>query len=70
MAVPFVQGQLRNETISVTIKTECAHCQQPIHIIVDSEAGYELHAGEAQPLVFEPHINWETFTEPNIIHAY
>ena len=70
MAVPFVQGQLRNEKISAKIKTECAHCQQPIHMTVDSESNYELHANDAQPLVFGPHINWETFAEPNIIHAY
>jgi hypothetical protein len=70
MAVPFVQGQLRNERVSVTIETECAHCQQPIHMTVDSVSGCELHTGGAQPLVFEPKIDWDTFIEPNIIHAY
>jgi hypothetical protein len=24
----------------------------------------------AEPLVFMPEVNWQTFTEPNIIHAY
>jgi hypothetical protein len=36
---------------------------------VDSELRYSVEE-DAEPLVFEPHINWETFTEPNIIHAY
>ena len=24
----------------------------------------------ANPLVFIPHVDWETFTEPNIIHRF
>jgi hypothetical protein len=40
-----------------------------MRILVDSELGYHVN-DEAEPLVFEPHINWETFAEPNIIHAY
>jgi hypothetical protein len=31
---------------------------------------YQVHSQGAEPLVFEPHIQWETFTEPTIIHAY
>jgi hypothetical protein len=41
-----------------------------MRILVDSELGYHVNDEEAAPLVFEPHINWETFAEPNIIHAY
>jgi hypothetical protein len=67
--VPFVQGRLRNKLLSVAVRTECAHCAQPLHITVDSELRYSVEE-DAEPLVFEPHINWETFTEPNIIHAY
>ena len=70
MAAPFVQGRLRKEHLSVSIRTECAHCAQPMHITLDSELRYSVNEEGAEPLVFEPHINWETFTEPNIIHAY
>jgi hypothetical protein len=41
-----------------------------MHITLDSELRYSVNEKGAEPLVFEPHINWETFTEPNIIHAY
>jgi hypothetical protein len=65
-----VQGRLRNERLSVAIETECAHCAQPMHITLDSEMHYRVEEAGAAPLVFEPHIDWETFVEPNIIHAY
>jgi hypothetical protein len=39
-------------------------------ITVDSEMRYHVHDPEADPLVFMPDIDWQSFTEPNIIHAY
>jgi hypothetical protein len=65
-----VQGRLRQEALSVVIRTVCGHCAQPLQIVVDSELRYRVNEPDAQPLVFEPHINWETFTEPNIIYTY
>ncbi len=70
MAVPFVQGQLRNEPLSVAVETECAHCGQPLHLTVDSQMGHQVSETGAEPLVFQPQIDWSTFTEPNIIDAY
>jgi hypothetical protein len=70
MATPFVQGRLRQESLVIEIRTTCAHCAWPIHIVVDSDLRYHIQTAEAMPLIFEPHINWETFAEPNIIHAY
>jgi hypothetical protein len=37
---------------------------------VDSELKHQTRQGGAKPLVFSPQIDWNTFTEPNIIHAY
>jgi hypothetical protein len=70
VATSFVQGRLRHEELSVRISTECAHCQQPLHIEVDSGMGYDVQEASAEPLVFEPQVDWATFEEPNIIHAY
>ncbi len=70
MATPFVQGRLRGEPLTVEIQTTCAHCGQPIQLAVDSNMQYWVKTAEAQPLIFEPDLNWATFTEPNIIHAY
>jgi hypothetical protein len=65
-----VQGRLRNWFLTVTVETACAHCGRPMHIDIDSDLEYRVREKDAQPLMFEPHVDWETFAEPNIIHAY
>jgi len=37
---------------------------------VGSDLKHQITDGSAGPLLFEPAIDWATFTEPNIIHAY
>jgi len=54
----------------VSIETECAHCGQPLHISLDSGLKYRVEEKDARPLVFEPRLDWETFTKPNIIDDY
>jgi hypothetical protein len=70
MAAPFVQGRLRRERLSVKIETECGHCAIPMSITVDSDLNSQVNSEGAVPLVFEPEVNWDGFTEPNIINAY
>lgn len=70
MATPFVQGRLRNQILRVDIRSKCEHCDEPIHFNLDSQMRYVIHTAGAEPLVFQPHINWDEFSEPNIIHAY
>jgi len=41
-----------------------------MHIEVDSEMRYRVQEEATEPLVFCPQIDWKTFAEPNIIHAY
>jgi hypothetical protein len=41
-----------------------------MHIEIDSAMQYRVAEEGAEPLVFLPHINWATFSEPNIIEAY
>jgi len=65
-----VQGRLRKEDLSVTVETECAHCARPMRIQIDNKLRHHAHDEGAEPLVFTPNIDWATFTEPNIIHAY
>ena len=65
-----MQGRLREEYLSVDVSTECAHCGRLMHIEIDSELRFRVGEEGAEPLLFEPHINWLTFEEPNIIHAY
>ena len=70
MATPFVQGRLRQEPISVAITTQCVHCGQPLHVTIDSDLRYQVDELDAEPLVFEPLIDWAAFTEPTIIDAF
>jgi hypothetical protein len=70
MAAPFVQGQLKQEYLSVLIETKCVHCQQTLHIDLDSDMKFSVREREANPLVFMPDVDWNTFAEPNITRAY
>lgn len=65
-----MQGRLLEQDLSVTIDTACAHCGRSLRLTVDSDLGYEIHSDGAQPLVFEPHVDWSTITAPNIIGFY
>ena len=39
-------------------------------ITIDSDMKFSVCEDEAEPLVFMPQVDWETFAEPNIIDAY
>jgi hypothetical protein len=67
--MPFVQGHLRNESLAVTIRTECAHCSRSIRIEVDSQLNYRVLEGE-QPLIFLPLVDFEKLKDPSIIDAF
>jgi hypothetical protein len=62
-----VQGRLRKEPLSITIDTVCAHCDHPIKIKLNSAMKYQVDPEGANPLVFHPLIDWESFSKPNII---
>ena len=70
MATPFVQGHLQNAYRAAVIKTACAHCGRPLPIPLDSTMRYRVDEPGAQPLVFEPDVDFKTLADPNIIHAY
>ena len=59
-----------NEPVSVEIGTRCSHCEQEMHFMIDSAMGVSVRETQARPLVFMPDVDWDHFTEPNIIHAY
>ena len=67
--MPFVQGHLRNESLSVTFDTECAHCAQPIQLEVNSEMRCRVLEG-AELLVFVPLVDFEKLEDPSIIDAF
>jgi hypothetical protein len=65
-----VQGRLRNENLSVKIESECAHCGKKLHLTLDSELMWSHEEVDANPLVFEPDVDWSHFKGVNIIHDY
>jgi hypothetical protein len=65
-----VQGRIRDQALSVDVESECAHCARPLHFTVDRELRFRLRDEPAEPLVFSPQVNWATFEEPNITHAF
>jgi len=67
--MPFVQGHLRNESISITIETECAHCSRPIQLELDSESNFRVVKG-SDPLVFVPLVDFEEIEDPSIIDTF
>ncbi len=68
--MPFVQGQLRYESLAVAFRTECGHCSRPMRIEVDSELKYRVVENEADPLVFVPHVNFAKLKAANIIDDF
>ena len=68
-----MQGRLRNERLAVEIDTECGCCGRELrlHSVWNGDSlEHEVRSEGADPLVFEPQIDWAEFSEPNIIHAY
>jgi hypothetical protein len=70
MATPFVQGQLRKEHLDFSIETECACCNKPIHIQIDSQLDFRVQEVDADPLIFVPVVNFNTLEDPSIIDAF
>lgn len=65
-----MQGRLRKETVSAEIETRCKHCDQAMHIKVDSDLQVSVREADADPLVFMPDVDWDHFSEQTIIDSY
>jgi len=62
-----VQGHLQQRALAVEIRSRCAQSGSPIRIFVDSELQWRA---DGTPLIFEPAVDWATFTKPNIVDDY
>lgn len=56
--------------MEVGIETSCGHCNRALRMSIDSDLRHRVLSEGAEPLVFEPHIDWQRFTAANIIHDY
>lgn len=68
--MPFVQGQLRGEPLSVKVQTACVHCAQLLHIEINSELVCRVVEERADPLIFVPLVDFDQLKDPSIIDAF
>ena len=61
-----MQGHLRGESLTILLKTECAHCDRPIRLRIDSDLGYALLSEGAAPIVFVPMVDFSKLDDPSI----
>ncbi len=69
-ATPFVQGRLLNERLTVTVRTECAHCKTPMELMIDSDLNYTVKEKGCEPMVFMPDVDLLNLQEESIINAF
>ncbi len=69
-ATPFVQGRLRNEALSVTVRTECVHCKRPMELTIDDDLDYTVKEQGAEPVIFVPDVDLLTLEDESIINAF
>ena len=65
-----MQGQLIGKPISVNVTTECAHCGEPIHLEIDSEAQCRVVGSGANPITFIPDVDFSTLPDKCITDAF
>jgi hypothetical protein len=65
-----VQGQLRKEKLSCQIDTICAHCNQAMHLEIDSDLHITAMEAGAAPLIFVPMVDFDQLEDPSIIDAF
>ena len=70
MATPFVQGRLRGRKLSITVKTSCACCNEPMELEIDSDMNIHGRPDEIDPIIFIPDVDLMALDEPNIISSF
>ena len=65
-----MQGRLREESLSVLVKTECAHCSEPMEIEIDSDLNYKVKEEGCEPVVFVPDVDLFKLEEDSIIESF
>ena len=68
--MPFVPGQLRPESLTVTFASECAHCARPLRIEIGSDLRFQVEPAAAGALVFVPMIDFAKLRAKSIIDDF
>ncbi|MDH3261520.1 MAG: hypothetical protein OEM81_07915 [Acidimicrobiia bacterium] len=64
-----MQGRLRGEDLAAVIDTECAHCELPIRVEIDSDLDHRVNSEGASPLVCTPFVDVSALS-PSIIDGF
>ena len=69
-ATPFVQGRLREEELTVTVASNCAHCGREMTMEISSDLDYHLEGNPEGPVVFVPDVDVGALEAPSIIDDF
>ena len=70
MATPFVQGKLRNESLSFEVRTECACCGERIGFSMKHDLSYRLDEPQSSPMIFFPIIDLTKLKASSIVDDF
>lgn len=65
-----MQGRLLEEKLEIIAVTVCAVSRRELRLQIDSDMNCRVLTEGAEPLVFEPHIDWQNFSAPSIVDDY
>jgi hypothetical protein len=68
--MPFVQGQLRHESLTVSFASECAHCGRALRFEVGSDLTYQVDPEAAGALAFVPMVDFVKLRAKSIIDDF
>ena len=68
--MPFVQGQLREDSPTFAVDTKCATCGRALHLQIDSELNYRVGEEGTALFVFVPLVDIDKLEDPSIIDVF
>ncbi len=68
--MPFVQGQLRHESLAVSVTSECAHCGRALQMEIGSDLHCQVDPEAAGALVFVPLVDFGKLRAKSIIDDF
>ncbi|MBU1713863.1 MAG: hypothetical protein KKD47_12300 [Proteobacteria bacterium] len=58
------------EDVTITVDTECAHCQRPMQLMIDSDMKCRCREIDCNPIIFVPEVDFGRLKDSNIIEAF
>lgn len=68
--MPFVQGHLRQESLSIRFESECVHCARPLRFELDDRLRLRTPPDAPDPLVFIPFVDFATLKDVSIVDSF